>query len=59
MGSRENAVILLCMAAGLTLAYGGRVLTELSDTALIGALLTVGVAVPQLLNGYLDARDAS
>ena len=57
MVSRENVVILLCMAAGLALAYGGRVLTELSDTVLIGALLTVGVVVPQLLNGYFDASE--
>ena len=59
MVSRENAVILLSATVGLVLAYGGRVTTDLSDTVLIGALLTVGVAVPQLLNGYLDARDAS
>jgi hypothetical protein len=59
MVSRENAVILLCMAAGLALSYGGRVLTDLSDTLLIGALLTVGVVVPQLVNGYLDAQEAS
>jgi len=57
MVSRENAVILLCMAVGLTLAYGGRALTELSDSVLIGTLLTVGVAVPQLLNGHLGARE--
>ena len=46
------------MAVGLTLAYGGRALTELSDSVLIGTLLTVGVAVPQLLNGHLGAREA-
>jgi hypothetical protein len=46
------------MAAGLTLAYGGRALTELSDSVPIGTLLTVGVAVPKPLNGYLGAREA-
>jgi|JXWS01.1.fsa_nt_gb hypothetical protein len=58
MVSRENAVILSFMAAGLALGYGGRVATELSDTALIGVVLFVGVVAPQLVVGYLDS-DAS
>ena len=57
MVSRENAVILLFMAVGLVLAYGGRVTTDLSDTVLIGVLILVGVVVPQLLNEYLDDSD--
>ncbi|GAA0551476.1 hypothetical protein ABNG02_04275 [Halorubrum ejinorense] len=56
MVSRENAVILLFMAAGLTLAYGGRVVTSLSDTVLIGVLIFVGVVAPQLVIGSLDAQ---
>ncbi|WP_423995378.1 hypothetical protein [Halorubrum trapanicum] len=56
MVSRENAVILLFMAAGLALAYGGRVVTGLSDTLLIGVLIFVGVVAPQLVIGYLDAE---
>ncbi|WP_297886836.1 hypothetical protein [uncultured Halorubrum sp.] len=58
MVSRENAVILSFMAVGLALGYGGRVATELSDTALIGVVLFVGVVAPQLVVGYLDS-DAS
>jgi hypothetical protein len=58
MVSRENAVILLFMTAGLALAYGGRVATGLSDTLLIGVLLFVGVAAPQAVIGYLDAADS-
>jgi hypothetical protein len=58
MVSRENAVILLFMAAGLALAYGGRVATDLSDTLLIGVLILVGVVAPQAVIGYLDAEDS-
>lgn len=57
MVSRENTVILLFAATGLGLAYGGRVVTELNDTVLIGVLLFVGVVMPQLLNWYLDSGD--
>jgi hypothetical protein len=55
--SRENAVVLLFATVGLVLAYGGRVVTNLSDTVLIGVLLFVGVVTPQLLNSYLERRD--
>lgn len=58
MVSRENRVILLFAAVGLVLAYGGRVVTNLSDTVLIGVLIFVGVVAPQLLNNYLDNRDS-
>jgi ammonia channel protein AmtB len=58
MVSRENAVILLFMAAGLALAYGGRVATNLSDTVLFGVLIFVAVVAPQLVNGYLDDADS-
>jgi hypothetical protein len=58
MVSRENLVILLCATAGLILATGGRVLTDLNDTVLIGLLVVVGVVTPQLLNGYLDTRES-
>ncbi|WP_049908737.1 hypothetical protein [Halorubrum distributum] len=58
MVSRENAVILLFMAAGLALAYGGRVATALSDTVLIGVLILVGVVAPQAVIGYLDAESS-
>ena len=58
MVSRENRVILLFAAVGLVLAYGGRVVTDLSDTVLIGVLIFVGVVAPQLLNNYLDTRDS-
>lgn len=58
MVSRENAVILLFMAVGLGLAYGGRVLTSASDTLLIGVLLFVGVVAPQAVIGYLNAADS-
>jgi len=54
MVSRENKVILLFATVGLGLAYGGRVVTSLSDSVLIGILIFVGVIVPQLLNNYLD-----
>jgi hypothetical protein len=56
--SRENTVVLLFATAGLVLAYGGRVVTDLNDTVLIGLLICVGVVVPQLLNGYLDGRNS-
>jgi hypothetical protein len=58
MVSRENAVIVACMAVALAAAFGGRVLTDLSDTLLFGVLLLVGVLVPQLVNNYLDRREA-
>ncbi|AZQ15087.1 hypothetical protein [Halorubrum sp. PV6] len=58
MVSRENRVILLFAAVGLVLGYGGRVVTNLSDTVLIGVLIFVGVVAPQLLNNYLDNRDS-
>ncbi|TKX81179.1 hypothetical protein [Halorubrum sp. SD626R] len=58
MVSRENRVILLFATVGLVLGYGGRVVTNLSDTVLIGVLIFVGVAAPQLLNNYLDNRDS-
>ena len=57
MVSRENATILLFATVGLVLAYGGRVVTNLSDTVLIGILIFVGVVAPQLLNNYLDTRE--
>jgi hypothetical protein len=59
MISRENTIILLFATAGLALAYGGRVLTNVSDTILIGILLFVGVVAPQLLNNYLDNRTST
>ena len=55
MVSRENAVILLFAAVGLFLAYGGQLLTDLSDTVLIGVLLFVGVVAPQAVIGYLES----
>ncbi|TKX53312.1 hypothetical protein EXE42_13100 [Halorubrum sp. SP3] len=58
MVSRENAVVLLFMAAGLALAYGGRVATSLSDDLLIGVLIFVSVVAPQAVIGYLDAEDS-
>ena len=57
MVSRENKVVLLFGTVGLVLSYGGRVVTSLNDTVLIGILIFVGVIVPQLLNSYLDGRD--
>jgi hypothetical protein len=56
--SRENRVILLFATVGLALGYGGRVVTNLSDTVLIGVVIFVGVVAPQLLNSYLKNRDA-
>ncbi len=56
MVSRENKVILLFGTTGLILAYGGRTVTNLNDTVLIGMLIFVGVVAPQLLNNYLDNR---
>ncbi len=58
MVSRENRIVLLFATVGLALAYGGRVVTNLSDTVLIGVLILVGVVAPQLLNNYLDTRDS-
>jgi len=58
MVSRENAVVLPFMAVGLALAYGGRVATDLSDTALIGVLLFVGVAAPRPVVGDLESEDS-
>lgn len=55
MVSPENAVIAACGVVALAATLGGRALTDLGDTVLIGALL-VGVIVPQLANGYLDSR---
>jgi hypothetical protein len=57
MVSRENKVVLLFGTVGLVLAYGGRVVTNLDDTVLLGLLLFVGVVTPLLLNDYLDARE--
>jgi hypothetical protein len=58
MVSRENKVVLLFVTVGLILAYGGRVVTNLNDTVLIGILILVGVVAPQLLNNYLDNRES-
>jgi hypothetical protein len=58
MVSRENAIILLCVAAALPAAYAVGALTGASDTARFGVVLAVGVLVPTLLNEYLGARDA-
>jgi low temperature requirement protein LtrA len=57
MVSRENKVVFLFATIGSLLWYGGRVVTSLSDTVLIGILLFVGVIAPQLLNTYLDNRE--
>ncbi|MFC7076711.1 hypothetical protein [Haloarcula halophila] len=57
MVSRENAVILLFATVGLVLAYGGRVVTNVDDSLLIGMLICIGVVAPQLLNNYLDSTD--
>ena len=54
MISRENAVVVLCATTALVLAYGGRVVTSLSDTVLIGVVILVGVVIPQAVNSYLD-----
>jgi hypothetical protein len=59
MVSRENTVILLFATTGLVLAYGGRVLTGLSDAVLLGILIFAGVVAPQLLNDYLDDCDSA
>jgi len=56
--SRENSVVVSFVTAGLVVTYAGAVLTDLSDTLLIGVLLFVGVVAPQLVNSYLDERDA-
>jgi|APHM01.1.fsa_nt_gi hypothetical protein len=57
MVSRENAVILVFATAGLVLAYTGRVVTDLDDAVLIGAVVFMGVVAPQVLNSYLDTED--
>ena len=49
MISRENTVTLLFATAGLRPAYGGRVVTRLSDTILIGLLIFIGIVTPQVL----------
>ncbi|QKG93277.1 hypothetical protein EXE43_11045 [Halorubrum sp. SS5] len=59
MVSRENAIILLFMAAGLALAYGARVVTDLGDRLLIGVLLLVAVVAPQLVIGYVDGAESA
>ncbi|RLM66956.1 hypothetical protein DVK05_06920 [Halorubrum sp. Atlit-8R] len=59
MVSRENAIILLFMAAGLALAYGARVATDLGDRLLIGVLLLVAVVAPQLVIGYVDGAESA
>jgi hypothetical protein len=57
MVSRENTVVVLFATVGLALAYGGRVVTNLDDTVLVGILIFVGVVAPQLLNNYLENRN--
>ena len=57
MVSRENKIILLFGTAGMALAYGGRVVTDLDDTVLIGVLLFVGILLPQIVNSYLDKHE--
>lgn len=56
MVSRENSVSFLFATAGLVLAYGGRAVTNLSDTVLIGLLIVTGVVTPRLLNNYLENK---
>lgn len=58
MISRSNAVILSFATLGMVVWFAGGALTNLSDAVLIGVLILVGVVAPQLLNTYLDDRDA-
>lgn len=58
MVSREDQVTIAFAATGLLLAFGGRTVTELDYTALVGILIFVGVVTPQLSNRYLDNRDS-
>ena len=58
MVSRENAVVLASGSVALLIGYGGLWLTELGTEVLIGIILFVGVVAPQVVNGYLDRKEA-
>lgn len=53
MVSRENAVTGGFVLAALVLAYGGFLLTDVSDSILVAVLLVVGVVVPTIVNQWL------
>lgn len=56
MVSRENAVILVCIAAAVLLLYATTLQGE--QPAWVGGAVVIGVGVvaPLLVNGYLDRR---
>ena len=60
MVSRENTVVLVCIAAAMALYF---VLVfqryvSVQDWLAFAVILVVGVVLPQLVNGYLDAGSA-
>lgn len=65
MVSRENRVIVACIAAALLLAYGPTLAAlaglplglDYPFWAFWGILVGVGIVLPSLLLGYLDTRD--
>jgi formate-dependent nitrite reductase membrane component NrfD len=64
MVSRENRIIVACIAAALLLAYGPTMAAfagvplgfEYPFWAFWGILVGVGIVLPSLLVGYLDTR---
>lgn len=55
MVSRENRVVLVCIALALVVFYGGWS-AGLGDEVVTGAAMFVGIVVPLALNGYFDRR---
>jgi len=56
MVSRENRVIVACIASALVLLYLATELATLPTWGSAAIVLGVGVVVPTLVNTYLDSR---
>ena len=57
MVSRENSVVLVTGSAALVLLYVFAAVVDAPAWVGTGAVLVVGVVLPQLVNSYLDRRE--
>ena len=59
MVSRENRVVLATGSAALVLLYVFAAVVHAPTWVGTGIVLAVGVVLPQLVNDYLDRREAT
>lgn len=57
MVSRENRVIVVCIALAVLLLFALDAAAELPSWLILAALLGVSVVLPTLVNEYLDLRE--